>query len=244
LYLVELPMRLAFISDIHANILALLDVLRDIEDQDIDKTYCLGDLVGYGPFPNQVVDTIRHHRIPTVMGNYDEGVGFSKGDCGCAYVTEEEKSNGQISIDWTTERVTSDNKEVLRKLHSEIEFNADGYKFLLVHGSPRRINEYLFEDRPEDSLRRVLEGKDVDVMLCGHTHLQYHRTIDGIHIVNDGSVGKPKDGDPRACYAIIDTEDNISVEFKRVRYPVETVAEDVIKNGLPRAYAEALRVGG
>ena len=237
-------MRLAFISDLHANILALLDVLRDIEGQDIDKTYCLGDLVGYGPFPNQVVDTIRHHRIPTVMGNYDKGVGFSKGDCGCAYVTEEEKSNGQISIDWTTDRVTSDNKEVLRKLHSEIEFNADGYKFLLVHGSPRRINEYLFEDRPEDSLRRVLGGKDVDVMLCGHTHLQYHRTSDGIHVVNDGSVGKPKDGDPRACYAIIDTEDNLSVEFRRVRYPVEAVAEDVIKNGLPRAYAEALRGGG
>ena len=81
-------------------------------------------------------------------------------------------------------------------------------------------------------------------MLCGHTHLQYHRTIDGIHIVNDGSVGKPKDGDPRTCYAIIDTENNLSVEFRRVQYPVKTVAEDVIKNGLPRAYAEALWVGG
>lgn len=237
-------MRLAFISDIHANILALLNVLEDIEVQDIDKTYCLGDLVGYGPYPNQVIDTIRHHRIPTVMGNYDEGVGFSKGDCGCAYTTDDEKRNGQISIDWTTEKVTPDNKEVLQRLHKEIRFNVDGFSFLLVHGSPRRINEYLFEDRPESSLKRVLEGQEVDVMLCGHTHKPYHREIDGVHIINDGSVGKPKDGDPRACYAIIDTEEELSVEFRRVPYKVETVAEDIIKTGLPRVYAEDIRTGG
>ncbi len=237
-------MRLAFISDIHANILALINVLKDIEGQKIDKTYCLGDLVGYGPYPNQVIDTIRHHRIPTVMGNYDEGVGFSKGDCGCAYVTDEEKSNGKISIDWTINMVTQDNKEVLQNLHKEIRFNAEGVRFLLVHGSPRRINEYLFEDRPESSLKRVLEGQNIDVMLCGHTHKPYHRKLEGIHIINDGSVGKPKDGDPRACYAIIDTEDGVSVEFRRVQYNVDAVAEDIIKYGLPRIYAEAIRTGG
>lgn len=236
-------MRLAFFSDIHANILALLNVLKDIEEQNINKTYCLGDLVGYGPDPNQVIDTIRHHRIPTVMGNYDEGVGFSKGDCGCAYTTEEEKSNGQISIDWTTDRVTFDNKEILQKLHSKIEFKADGYRFLLVHGSPRRINEYLFEDRPESSLRRALEGQGVDVMLCGHTHKAYHRKLDNIHVINDGSVGKPKDGDPRACYGIIDTEEGLNVEFRRVGYKINTVAEDILKAGLPRIYAEALQTG-
>ena len=236
-------MRLAFISDIHGNILALLNVLKDITEQDTDEIYCLGDLVGYGPDPNQVIDTIRHLRIPAVMGNYDEGVGFSKGDCGCAYVSEEEKSNGQISIDWTTNRVTTDNKEYLQKLHKEISFEREGMRFLLVHGSPRRINEYLFEDRPEDSLRRVLEGKEIDVMLCGHTHKQYQRMIDGIHVINDGSVGKPKDGDPRACYALVDTNE-FKVEFRRVKYPVETVVEDVIKAGLPRAYADDLLTGG
>lgn len=236
-------MSLAFISDIHAKILALLDVLKDITEQEADEIYCLGDLVGYGPYPNQVIDTIRHLHIPTVMGNYDEGVGYSKGDCGCAYVTEEEKSNGQKSIDWTTDQVTPDNKEYLRSLHEEISLEIDEVRFLLVHGSPRRINEYLYEDRPEDSLRRVLEGKEIDVMLCGHTHKQYHRVIDGIHVINDGIVGKPKDGDPRACYALVDT-DEFKVEFRRVEYPVETVAEDVVKRGLPRAFAEDLLTGG
>lgn len=237
-------MRLAFISDIHANILALLNVLKDIEGQEINKTYCLGDLVGYGPYPNQVIDTIRHHRIPTVMGNYDEGVGFSKGDCGCAYTTEEEKSKGQISIDWTTERVTPDNKEYLQGLHNELRFEVDGTRFLLVHGSPRRINEYLFEDRPDSSLRRVLNGQEIDVMLCGHTHKPYHKMLDAMHIINDGSVGKPKDGDPRACYAIVDTNKHLTVEFRRVEYNVDAIAEELVKAGLPEVYAEDLRTGG
>lgn len=235
-------MKIAFISDIHSNILALLKVLKDIEKQKVDKTYCLGDLVGYGPYPNQVIDTIRYQRIPTVMGNYDEGVGFIKGDCGCAYVTEEDMANGQISIDWTTDQVTPDNKEFLRGLHREIRFEQDGNKFLLVHGSPRRINEYLFEDRPEDSFKRVIDGIEADVMICGHTHIPYHKEIDGVHIVNDGSVGKPKDGDPRACYAVIDTE-GLQIEFRRVEYEVEAVAEDIVKRGLPEAYAKALRTG-
>lgn len=241
--MVEYAMRLAFISDIHSNILALLNVLKDITKQNADEIYCLGDLIGYGPYPNQVIDTIRHLNIPTVMGNYDEGVGFSKGDCGCVYVTDEEKRNGQKSIDWTTDQVTPDNKEYLKNLHVEISLEIDGIRFLMVHGSPRRINEYLFEDRPEDSLRRVLEGKEIDVMLCGHTHKQYHRIIDGIHVINDGSVGKPKDRDPRACYALVDTEE-FRVEFRRVRYPVETVAEDIVKRGLPRVFADSLIIGG
>jgi putative phosphoesterase len=236
--------KIAVFSDVHGNYPALLNVLEDMTKQEVDEMFCLGDLVGYGPHPNLVIDTIRHLRIPTVMGNYDEGVGFIKGDCGCAYVTEEEKSNGQISIDWTTDRVTSDNKKYLRKLDEKIEFEVEGYQFLLVHGSPRRINEYLFEDRPEKSLQRVLEGQDVDVMLCGHTHKQYHRVIDGSHIINEGSVGKPKDGDSRACYAIVDTGKELKVEFRRVDYPVEPVAEEVIKAGLPRAFADDLLTGG
>jgi putative phosphoesterase len=236
-------MRLAFISDIHSNILALLNILRDITEQETDGIYCLGDLVGYGPYPNQVIDAIRHLRVPTVMGNYDEGVGYDRGDCGCAYVSEEEKRNGQVSIDWTTDQVTPHNKEYLRSLHNDISLEIDGIKFLLVHGSPRRINEYLYEDRPEDSLRRALDGHEVDVLLCGHTHKPYHRVIDGVHVINDGSVGKPKDGDPRACYGLVDT-DGLEVEFRRVKYKVEEVAEDVVKRGLPRAYAEALLTGG
>lgn len=204
----------------------------------------MGDLVGYGPRPNEVIKTIRVSGIQSVMGNYDEGVGYEKGDCGCAYVTEEEKQDGKKSIDWTTDQVTPQNKRYLRNLQDKIEFTVNGYKILLVHGSPRRINEYLYEDRPERSLTRMLESIDADILVCGHTHMPYHRIVNGVHIINDGSVGKPKDGDPRACYAVIELNGTISVEFRRVEYPVASVAEEVIKVGLPRGFAEALLTAG
>jgi len=236
-------MRIATFSDIHSNAPALTNVLRDVNKQDIDEVYCLGDLVGYGPCPNTVIEILRNKDIPTIMGNYDEGIGFEKGECGCAYTSPEEIANGQKSVDWTTQATTEKNKEYLRSLLDKISFEADGYKVLLVHGSPRRINEYLFEDRREDSLRRIIESLDIDVMVCGHTHKPYHRIIDGVHIINDGSVGKPKDGDSRACYAVINFSGSIEVEFRRVEYPVDDVASMVLDVGLPEAFAEDLRNG-
>ena len=237
-------MKIAVFSDIHGNKEALVNVLKDIEEQRPDHVFCLGDLVGYGPRPNEVIEMIREAKIPTVMGNYDEGVGYEKGDCGCAYVTDVEKANGQYSIDWTTKQVSIENKMFLRSLQDKIEVNANGYKMLLVHGSPRRINEYLYEDRPERSITRILKSLEADVVVCGHTHKPYHRKVAGIHLINDGSVGKPKDGDQRACYAIINLGDDVSVEFRRLDYPVEYVANEIIKAGLPEAFADALRTAG
>ena len=237
-------MRIAIFSDIHGNHEALVNVLNDIDEQKPDHAFCLGDLVGYGPRPNEVIETIFEAKIPTVMGNYDEGVGYEKGDCGCAYVTDEEKTNGQRSIDWTTEQVSPDNKAFLRSLHDKIEFNTKGYQVLLVHGSPRRINEYLYEDRPERSLTRMLESVEANVVVCGHTHQPYYRQVAGVHLINDGSVGKPKDGDRRACYALITLEDKVSVEFRRVEYPVESVADEILEIVLPEAFAEALKTAG
>lgn len=237
-------MRFAFFSDVHSNHAALRNVLEDVSTQGINETYCLGDLVGYGPHPNEVIDTIRRLEIPTIMGNYDDGVGFERGDCGCAYVTDQEKIDGQKSVNWTTKRVTQGNKEFLQGLYENIKFTVDGCRFMLVHGSPRRMNEYLHKDRSDDSIVRAIAGHEIDVLLCGHTHKQYHRLVSGVHVVNDGSVGKPKDGDPRACYAIVETGEKLSVEFRRIEYPVESVADEVINVGLPAAFADALITGG
>ncbi len=120
----------------------------------------------------------------------------------------------------------------------------EGDRALFVHGSPRRLNEYLYEDRPEDSLKRMLEPLGVDVLVFGHTHIPYHRVVGGVHMVNVGSLGKPKDGDPRACYALIDLGDGPGVEFRRVDYPVEETARAITEAGLPRELGEALIRGG
>jgi len=142
-------MRIAVFSDIHSNIQALRNLLADVREQRPDAVYCLGDLVGYGPRPNEVVSMLKELEIPTVMGNYDDGVAYERGDCGCAYITKGEKADGQASIDWTTRVVTEANKEYLRGLEKQITVEAEGRRLLLVHGSPRRVNEYLYEDRPE-----------------------------------------------------------------------------------------------
>jgi putative phosphoesterase len=236
--------KIAIFSDVHSNIHALTKVLEDIENQGIQDIFCLGDLVGYGPHPNEVIELIRSRKIPTIMGNYDEGVGFEKGDCGCAYTSWEEIENGNVSIEWTTQNTSRENKKFLQGLLEKIDLKVEGKKVLLVHGSPRRINEYLYEDRPEKSIKRIVESINIDVLGCGHTHIPYHRKINDIHVVNPGSVGKPKDGDPRACYALIEVGGNVKVFFRRVEYPVEKVAKKIVKVGLPIAYAEDLRNAG
>jgi len=233
-------MRIAIFSDIHGNRHALGAVLADIDSEAPDRVYCLGDLVGYGAFPNEVIERIRDRAIPTIMGNYDDGVGFDKDECGCAYTDPEMKRLGNVSLIWTREAVTPENKEFLRSLLPNIRFNVEGKEILLVHGSPRKINEYVYEDRLAASLEHIAKSAEADVLVFGHTHLPYSKKVAGVLLVNDGSVGKPKDGDARACYVILDVGDEVKVEFRRVPYDVSAAAAAVRASGLPAHFAHLL----
>ena len=254
-------MKIALFSDIHANIDALKPVLNDIEQNKPDAVYCLGDLVGYAPYPNEVVQLIRSYRIPVIAGNYDQGVGLASDDCGCAYKTKEDESRGVDSITYTNRIISPENRAYLRSLpaHLRLEFGVNGnpWNMLMVHGSPRKINEYLFEDRENKSLLRMMLKADCHVMAFGHTHKPYHKAIEDEngemrHAINIGSVGKPKDGDPRACYAMLEwvqdldmkDSDGLSVEFIRVEYDVEKAAKSVEGSQLPNEFADMLRNGG
>src|SRR5476651_100322 len=219
-------MRIALFSDIHANLPALEACLKNIDKQKADAVYCLGDLVGYNIWPNEVIDEIRKRGIPTIAGNYDFGIGRSSDDCGCAYKTDEEKALGKVSIAYTNQVVKDEQRVYLRTLpaHIRLEFQLNGEKLnvLLVHGSPRKVNEYLFEDRDEKSLLRIMEQADADIMCFGHTHKPYHRILnsgaDGQdhyrHAVNIGSVGKPKDGNPKGGYLMLTINDHSSIADK------------------------------
>jgi len=236
---------IAVFGDIHANLPALEAVWADMDTRGLTERYCLGDLVGYGTFPNEVVAWIRASGVPTLMGNYDHGVGNDSDDCGCAYKTAEEKERGERSISWTNAHTTPENKAYLRALPSQIPLTAGSRSVLLVHGSPRRVNEYLFEDRPASSLERILDQAGAEVLVCGHTHLPYHRILPGGgQVINAGSVGKPKDGDPRAGYIVItDSGGDIAIEFVRVAYDVEKAARAIEKTGMPDEFAAMLREG-
>lgn len=235
--------RIAIFSDIHANLPALRAVLEDIDRRGVEQHYCLGDLVGYGTFPNEVIKVIRERNIPTIMGNYDQGVGNSSDECGCAYKTAEEEALGKRSIAWTNAHTTDENKSFLRSLLPQIPLQLGNLKILLAHGSPRRINEYLYADRPDSSLERILDGVNADVLVVGHTHKPYHRVLpSGRQVINEGSVGKPKDGDPRAAYVILEAKGrDLHVEFVRVPYDVEQAATAIEATEMPHEYAVMLR---
>jgi putative phosphoesterase len=237
-------MKLAIFSDVHGNLPALDAVLADLEGQHADRVYCLGDLVGYASSPNEVVDRVRRARIPTIMGNYDDGVGFERDECGCAYTKESDRELGQQSLEWTKRHTTAENKAFLRTLLPEIRFETDGKRVLLVHGSPRRINEYLFEDRPLSSFERLARTSDADVIMFGHTHKPYIKHAADVLFVNVGSVGKPKDGDPRACYALVDLAGTPVVTFRRVVYDVAGAAAAIRATDLPPKFARDLELAG
>ena len=254
-------MKIALFSDIHSNLPALEACLKNIEEQKVDAVYCLGDLVGYNIWANEVINEIRKRGIPTIAGNYDFGIGRTSDDCGCAYKEEHEKEMGKVFISFTNPIVKEEERNYLRTLpaHIKLEFqlNQDKLNLLLVHGSPRKINEYLFEDRDEKSLLRIMEQADADIMCFGHTHKPYHRVIstshDGVaryyHAINIASVGKPKDRDPRGCYVIITINHNSSISDKesihaehiRFEYDVEKAAKAVEESPLPGEYADMLR---
>lgn len=233
-------MRVAFFSDVHSNLPALEAVLADIAQAGVDQRYALGDLVGYAPWPNEVLERLQAEGITSVMGNYDEGTGLDLTECGCAYTNPIEEALGDRSFAWTKAHTSEANKAWLRSLPREIRLEADGKRYLLVHGSPRRINEYLYEDKPDATFARIAAGADAEVIVCGHTHRPYDKIIGEFRFVNDGSAGKPKDGDPRACWALFDTVTD-AVEFRRIEYDVERTAEAILASELPPEFAAQVR---
>jgi len=216
-------MLIGVLSDIHANEIALEAVLDDMPD--VDRLVCAGDVVGYNPWPAECVDALRERGVPTVMGNHDravaQGTGFRFNGMAEAGVAYAERELGGGEIEW------------LRSLPDER--TVENVK--LVHGHPEDPDRYTY---PREFGPGML-GEE-DALVLGHTHVQGHRTYDEGVVMNPGSVGQPRDGDPKAAYALLDTE-TLEVEERRVAYDVDAVIEAVSEAGLPRRTGERLKRG-
>jgi putative phosphoesterase len=231
----------AIITDIHGNLAALEAVLARIDELSIERIYCGGDLVGYGPHPNEVCALIQEHRIPTIYGNYDYAIARDEEDCGCAYVTGHDRELGQESVTWTLEHTDEHAKDFMRRLPFDLHFAVGEQHVHLVHGSPRKVNEYLFEDKPASLYDRLAADERDRVLVFGHTHKPWVREYASVLFVNCGSVGKPKDGDPRGAFAVLrPAKDSAQVTIERVTYDAAAVAEEVRSAGLPAEYADKL----
>ena len=231
----------AVITDIHANLPALRAVLERIDELGIERVYCGGDLVGYGPHPNEICALIQERAIPTIYGNYDYAIARDLEDCGCAYVTPHDRQLGQKSVEWTLAHTDQASKAFMRELPFDLHFTVDGTPVHLVHGSPRKVNEYLFQDKPARLYERLAAAESDRVLVFGHTHKPWVHAYGGVLFVNCGSVGKPKDGDPRGAFAILrPSAAGVEVTIERVPYDAVAVAAEVRAAGLPPEYADKL----
>jgi putative phosphoesterase len=232
--------RVAVITDLHANLPATEAALARIDELGIETIYCGGDLVGYGPHPNEVCALLEERGIPTIYGNYDYAIGRGLEDCGCAYRDTHDRALGQLSVDWTLAHTSERAKRFMRELPFDLRFELGDRRIRLVHGSPRKVNEYLFEDKPPQTFERIAKLADTDVLVFGHTHKPWADERSGVLFVNCGSVGKPKDGDPRVAFAVLDARGGFNVSIERVAYDALAVSREMRKVGLPDELAEKL----
>jgi predicted phosphodiesterase len=247
-------MRIALLSDIHANLPALEAVLAAIEARgDVELVHHLGDLVGYAPWPNETVDLLRERRLAGVAGNYDSTVALDYEHCGCKYENRLQAELSQRSFEWTKANVTEQTRRFLRQLPFRLDLRPDGGhtskpQLVLVHATPTLNTLYWTEDRPDSfsiKMARAAGARRGDVLAFGHTHVPWHREVEGIHLINAGSVGRPKDGDWRACYAIVEMRsDQTVVEFARVEYDLERAVEGIRASELPDEFADQLESAG
>lgn len=171
--------RVAVISCIHGNMEAFETTLDDITRQQVDQIICLGDLVGYGPFPNEVIDLVQRRNLRTIRGCWDEGIGLNQGHCGCSFLTDEDEVLGDLAFNWTSDQVTKDNKTFLNELPQSVRMQTPKGVIVFFHGSPRSTSEYLTESTHDLVLLERAAGAGCDMLVCGHTHVPFVRKVEG-----------------------------------------------------------------
>ncbi len=222
---------LALISDIHGNLPALQCVLEELENSGVEIILCAGDLVGYNPWPNEVIWEIRRRNIPCIRGNHDRAV----------IMDEYSRFNpyAAIAARWSREALTEENMQYLISLRDSMILEHSGYRISVHHGAPFDEDFYVY---PEDATEKLLEYDTPDILVLGHTHVPFVKEYPRGVIINPGSVGQPRDGDPRAAYALVDVKRRI-YKIKRVPYDIDKVADAIYRTGLPSFLAQRLYLG-
>ncbi len=236
-------MRFAVIGDIHSNLPALESVLSRIQQAGVDFIVSTGDLVGYATFPNEVIDLIRCNHIVSIQGNYDKAIGNQELICGCGYTDLKMLELASRSVQFTNQTISDTNRKYLKYLPQQAILKMGQFEITVVHGSPRKINEYLHDGSPElDEVTKIISQ---NVLICGHTHEPFYKVVNGKHVINSGSVGKPKHGNPNAVYVLVDLDDQtINAQIVEVPYDVEKTARAIESDPvLPNEFADMLRKG-
>jgi putative phosphoesterase len=236
-------MKVALIGDTHANLPALEAVLDHAHSQGIAKIWNVGDFLGYGPFPDEVVQLLRKDdSVLSVLGNYDSKVLEFKQKRN--KWRKSKHPDKYLAFEWAYENLSKKNRKYLRFLSQEMRVKMRGHRILLVHGSPSSGDEPLCPDTPDKRLRELAKLAKADIVIVGHSHQPFVRQIDDAWFINPGSVGRPDDGDPRACYAILRFQGKeFTVQHYRVEYDVERTVAAIRKHKLPEDFAQMFLQG-
>jgi diadenosine tetraphosphatase ApaH/serine/threonine PP2A family protein phosphatase len=238
--------RIAVFGGIYNNWRALEATLADATRRDIEALFCLGDFGGFGPHPDRVFPLVKDHHVLAIQGNYDESLALGKTDCGCGYTDPRDNYFARISYEYTFSQTSAANRAWLGALPRHRRIRLGEHRVLMCHGSPRVINEFLWESTtPDGLLRRFLSDYDTDVVLCTHTGIKWHRTLPEIfHLINVGVIGRPEnDGATNVWYTLLTADPTLAVEFVPVHYDHETLAGEIEREGLPPEFAETIRTG-
>ncbi|HEX8171964.1 MAG TPA: metallophosphoesterase family protein [Thermoanaerobaculia bacterium] len=238
-------MKIAFLGGIYSNYHALAAALDDIAARSVDAVYFLGDLGAFGPYPDRVPELLIARGIRGIQGNYEESLSTGASDCHCGYTDPRDNDFAQLSYDYTFANTSDAYKQWMGSLPRELRFEAGGKRFLLVHGSPRRINEFLWRSTsPEPFLEKLCRDHDADVIVCTHTGLHWHQPLaSGRHVINAGVLGRPaNDGATNVWYTLVDSEP-FAVTFVPVTYDHHSLATEMRKERLPEEFVETILTG-
>jgi len=236
-------MKVALIGDIHANLPALEAVLEDAHKHGVEAIWNVGDMLGYGAFPDEVISLLQNEKVKSIIGNYDLKV----------LKIQQKKNKWKkgippekwVAFNWTYEKLSESSIEYLSSLGKEIRMELEGKRILLVHGSPDSDEEHLTDETPEERLNELTQNADADLIIVGHSHVPFKRKIGNIWFINPGSVGRQSDGDPRASYAvmILKQQNWLRVTHHRVEYDVEKAVSAIRESELPELFAQMIQQG-
>jgi diadenosine tetraphosphatase ApaH/serine/threonine PP2A family protein phosphatase len=238
--------RLAFFGGVYSNSIALAQAVAHAKRSGVDGLYALGDFGGFGSHPDRVFPILRGEGIECIQGNYEESLSSGAEDCHCGYTDPRDNAFAQVSYDYTRGRTSREHTVWMGSLPGHIRISIAGHRLLLCHGSPRKINEFLWETTsPVSFLEKLLSDHQADVLVCTHTGLHWARRLpSGRLVVNAGVLGRPaNDGRTNVWYASLSFGREVEVEFVPVVYDTEAFAREMEGERLPHEFVETIRTG-
>jgi diadenosine tetraphosphatase ApaH/serine/threonine PP2A family protein phosphatase len=239
--------KVALLGGVYSNYLALREAVRLARARGVDAIFALGDFGAFGPHPDRTVEILREEGIPAIQGNYEESLSSGASDCHCGYTDPRDNAFAQVSYDYTRENTSAEHKRWMGTLPGHARLRMGSRRVLLSHGSPRRINEFLWRSTtPVPFLRRLLRDHDTDLVVCTHTGLHWSRFLEpGRGLLNCGALGRPaNDGRPNVWFALLESEGGaVRHDFVPVPYDHERLAREMEAEKLPPEFVATIRTG-